>query len=193
MNAIWQKIKADLLHHRIVSLLIICTITVAATLLTLAISTLMNLGAPYDRVFNEVNGAHLWLYFKPGLVNTSDIHRIEALPGVADSTGLQYGYVTQARIHDTQVSVTLRVAPLNEPDVHRLYFLDGRNFLPRAREVVAEKFLETTYKLAVGDKVIITRSDGMDVSLPVVGLAYDAMYDTYRIDQSPYLYVSEDT
>jgi len=193
MNAIWQKIKADLLHHRIVSLLIICTITVAATLLTLAISTLMNLGAPYDRVFNEVNGAHLWLYFKPGLVNTSDIHRIEALPGVANSTGLQYGYVTQARIHDTQVSVTLRVAPLNQPEVHRLYFLDGRNFLPRAREVVAEKFLETTYKLAVGDKVIITRSDGMDVSLPVVGLAYDAMYDTYRIDQSPYLYVSEDT
>jgi putative ABC transport system permease protein len=193
MNAIWQKIKADLFHHRIVSFLIICTITVAATLLTLAISTLMNLGAPYDRVFEQVNGAHLWLYFKPELVNESYIRRIEALPGVETSTGLQYGYVTQARIHDTQVAVTLRVAPLKQPDVHRLYFLEGRNSLPRVKEVVAEKFLDTTYKLAVGERVIITGSDGMDISLPVVGLAYDAMYDTYRIDQAPYLYVSEDT
>ncbi len=193
MNAIWQKIQADLFHHRIVSFLIVCTITVSATLLTLAISTLMNLGAPYDRVFNEINGAHLWLYFKPGLVNTADLHRIEALPGITASTGVQYGYVTQARLHDTQVWVTLRVAPLKQPALHRLYFLEGRNFLPRAKEVVAEKYLQTTYKLAVGEKVIITRSDGMDVSLPVVGLAYDAMYDTYRVDQSPYLYVSEET
>jgi putative ABC transport system permease protein len=193
MNAIWQKIKADLFHHRIVSFLIICTVIVSAALLTLALSTLMNLGAPYDRVFEEVNGAHLWLFFKPGLVNTADIRRIEALPDVVNSTGLQYGYVTQARLHETQVWVTLRVATLKQPDVHRLYFLEGRNFLPRAKEVVAEKFLDTTYKLAIGDQVVITRSDGMDVSLPVVGLAYDAMYDTYRIDQSPYLYVSEET
>jgi putative ABC transport system permease protein len=193
MKAVWQKIQADLLHHQIISFLIICTITVAATLLTLAISTLMNLGAPYDRLFEQVNGAHLWLYFKPGLVNTADLRRIEALPGVANSTGLQYGYLTQVRFDDTQAWVTLRVAPLKQPEVHRLYFLEGRSFLPRAREVVAEKYMRTAYKLAVGEKVVITRSDGIDVSLPVVGLAYDAMYDTYRIDQSPYLYVSEET
>lgn len=193
MNAIWQKIQADLAHHRLVSFLIVCTILVSAALLTLAISTLMNLGAPYDRVFQQVNGAHLWLYFKPGLVNTADIRRIEALPGVAGSTGVQYGYVTQVRFHETKVWVTLRVAPQQPPEVHRLYFLEGRNFLPRAREVVAEKFLKMNYKLAVGEKVTLTRSDGIDVSLPVVGLAYDAMYDTYRADQAPYLYVSEET
>src|SRR3972149_2093251 len=98
MNAIWQKIKADLFHHRLVSILMICTITVAATLLTLALSTLMNLGGPYDRIFEQVDGAHLWLFFKPGLVNSTDLRRIESLPGVAASTDWQYSYLTRARI-----------------------------------------------------------------------------------------------
>jgi len=41
--------------------------------------------------------------------------------------------------------------------------------------------------------ITITRSDGRDVDLPVVGIAYDVMYDTYRSEQAPYLYVSEST
>ena len=45
MKAVWEKIKADLFHHRVVSVLIIGTITIAAALLTLALSTLLNLGA----------------------------------------------------------------------------------------------------------------------------------------------------
>ena len=66
-------------------------------------------------------------------------------------------------------------------------------FLLRPRKSIAEKFLDATYNLTVGETVIITRSDGRDVSLPIVGLAYDVMYDTYRSEQAPYLYVSEST
>jgi putative ABC transport system permease protein len=193
MRAIWEKIQADLLHHRTVAAMVIATITIAAALLTLSISTLMNLGGPYDRVFAEVNGAHLWLYFKPGLINTATVHAIESLPGVAESTGLRYHYVTQARIHGTRVPVTLRVLPEQPPSLNRLYFLAGRGLLPNAKETVAEQFLDTNYNLTVGEAVILTGSNGKEVSLPVVGLAYDVMYDTYRSDQAPSLYVSENT
>jgi putative ABC transport system permease protein len=193
MNAIWEKIKADLFSHRIVSILIVGTITIAATLLTLALSTLLNLGGPYDRLFAEVNGAHLWVFFKPGLINTAELRRIQTLPGIADSTPRQYSYRTQVRIHDARVWVTLRVIPDAPPIINRLYFLDGRNIFSDSKEVVAEKFLDTTYNLATGDTVIITRSDGKDISLPIVGIAYDVMYDTYRSEQAPYLYVSEST
>ena len=193
MSAIWQKIKADLFHHRVVSLLIICTITVAAALLTLAISTLMNLGGPYDRVFEQVNGANLWLYFKPGQVNITDIRQIGSLPGVAGTTDWQYSYVTQARIHDARVLVTLRMLPLEQPSINRLYLLDGRTIFPNAKEIMAEKSIDDTYDMVLGDVVTITRSDGKDVNLPVVGFAYDVMYDVYRGNQSPYLYVNETT
>jgi putative ABC transport system permease protein len=193
MKAIWEKIRADLFHHRVVSFLIISTITIAAALLTLALSTLLNLGGPYDRLFAEQNGAHLWVFFKHGRVNTTDIRQIKAMPGVVDSTPRQYSYLTQVRIHDARVWVTLRVIPDEQPSINRLYLLDGRYIYSGAKEVVAEKFLDTTYNLTVGETVIITGSDGRDVSLPIVGLAYDVMYDTYRSEQSPYLYVSEDT
>jgi putative ABC transport system permease protein len=193
MNAVWEKTKADLFRHWIISVLIIGTITIAAALLTLALSTLLNLGGPYDRLFAEVNGAHLWVFFKPGLVNTAELHRIQTLPGVVDSTPRQYSYRTQARIHDASVWVTLRMVPDEQSAINRLYFLDGRNVFPDSKEVVAEKFLDTTYDLTMGETVIITRSDGRDVSLPIVGFAYDVMYDTYRSEQAPYLYVSEST
>ena len=193
MNAIWQKIKADVFHRRLVSILIICAIAISATLLTLALSTLMNLGGPYDHVFAEMNGAHLWLFFKPGLVNITDVHRIEALPNVAESTGLQYSYVTQARIHDARVWVTLRLIPPEQPAINRYYLLAGRALLPKAKEVMAEKSIIDRYKMVVGETIIITRSDGIDVKLPVVGSVYDVMYDSYRSDQPPYLYLSETT
>src|SRR5512138_957877 len=106
MNAIWEKIRADLFRHRVISILIIGTITIAATLLTLALSTLSNLGEPYDRLFAEVNGAHLWVFFKSGRVNTADIRQIQTLPGVVDSTSRQYSYRTQVGIHDSRVWVT---------------------------------------------------------------------------------------
>lgn len=193
MKAIWEKIKADLFRHRIFSILIIGTITIATTLLTLALSTLLNLGGPYDRLFTEVNGAHLWVFFKSGKVNTTDIRQIRTLPGIADSTPRQYSYRTQVRLHDTRVWVTLRVIPDKQPAINCLYFLDGRYISPGSKEVVAEQFLDTAYNLTVGETVIITRSDGREVSLPIVGLAYDVMYDTYRSEQAPYLYVSEST
>ena len=98
MNAVWQKIVADLFHRRVISILITITITVAAALLTLALSTLMNLSGPYDKLFEELNGAHLWLHFTPGRVSSTDINRIESLPGVLDSTGRQDSYNTQIRV-----------------------------------------------------------------------------------------------
>ncbi len=66
MSAVWQKIVADLLHRRAISLLIITTIITAAALLTLALSTLMNLGGPYDKLFAELNSAHRMAAFHAG-------------------------------------------------------------------------------------------------------------------------------
>lgn len=193
MNAIWEKIKADLLRQRVISALIIGTITIAASLLTLALSTLLNLGGPYDRLFNEMNGAHLWVFFKPGMVNTSDLHRIQTLPGVLESTPRQYSYMTQARIHDARVWVTLRVIPDEQPDINRLYFLDGQYISPDEKEAIVEKALDIAHNLSIGETIIITNSEGKDTSLPIIGLAYDVMYDNYRSEQPPYVYISEST
>ena len=90
MDAILPKIKADITSRPLISFLIVVTIVAASMLLTLALATLMHLNASYDKTFAELNGAHLWLYFKPERIRSRDIERIETLPGVIASTGVQY-------------------------------------------------------------------------------------------------------
>ncbi|MGD8403048.1 MAG: ABC transporter permease [Anaerolineales bacterium] len=193
MGAIWQKIVADLFGRRAISILITITILIASALLTLALSTLMNLGGPYDKLFSELNSAHLWLLFKPERVGLADIHRIESLSGVAASTGRRYSYVTQIRYNNERLAVSLRVEHLERPAVHRLLLTDGHYLSSNVDGVLVERFLVENYKVSVGDHLIITDSTGTEISLPVIGIAYDPMYDTYRSNQPPYVFLSEET
>jgi putative ABC transport system permease protein len=193
MDAIGQKIKADIISRPAVSTLITVTIIASATLLTLALATLLNLGAPYDRTFEELNAAHLWLYFNRDQTRYRDIGQIEALPDVAESTGLQYSVRSRVRIGDTQVWTSLRAMPVDMPSVNQLLIQDGRYLSSHQPEILASKDLRDMYKLSVGDTVSITQLNGKQVDLSVIGLAYNPTWDIYRNSQPPYLYVTEAT
>ncbi|MGC9398509.1 MAG: ABC transporter permease [Anaerolineae bacterium] len=194
MNAVLLKIKADLMSRPLISGLILVTLTAAATLLTLALATLMNLNAPYDQAFEMLNAAHLWLYFDREKVSERDLARIRALPAVAQTTELRYSVVSRVRVHDTRVWTSLRVLPTErQPDVNRVLVREGRYLLPREEELLASVDLDDLYELEIGDTIGVTGQDGREVALPIVGLAFNPMWDTYRNTQPPYLYVSEET
>ncbi len=193
MDAVIQKIKADITSRPAVSALITTTIVAASTLLTLALATLINLSTPYDRSFEELNGAHLWLYFNRERFQLRDVNRIEDLPNVIESTGLQYSVQSRVRIDDNQVWTSLRVVPVEMPAVNRLLVQDGRYLSDRHGEILASKDLKDLQHLAVGDTIGITDSEGKKRDLPVIGLAYNPTWDVYRSTQPPYLYVTEDT
>lgn len=193
MYAILKKAWADIVSRPMISILIIVTVATSATLLTLALATLMNLSAPYDRAFEELNAAHVWIYLDRERVGRRDIERIERLPGVAQSTGLRYYVTTRANLRGNRVPVSLRAIPLEVPGVNRLLLEEGRNLLPRQVELLASTDLDDLYKLSVGETIGLTRADGQKLTLPVIGLAYNPMWDTYRNDQPPYVYVTEET
>jgi putative ABC transport system permease protein len=193
MNAIVEKLKADIAGRPVVSTLILITIIAAATLLTLALATLMNLDAPYDRSFQELNGAHLWLYFERNKIRSRDVQQVESLPGVLESTGLQYSVTSRVRVGNTRIWTSLRVMPVKMPKVNRLLIQEGRYLNARGAEILAGGDLNDVYGLSVGDTVEITRWDGKKLYLPVVGLVYNPTWDIYRNNQPPYLYLMEDT
>lgn len=193
MHAVAQKIKADITSRPVVSILIILTILAASTLLTLALATLMNLSDPYNRSFEELNAAHLWLYFDQDRIRSSDIERIEALPGVLESTGLQYSVPTRARIRDTRVWTILRAMPETMPLVNGLLVQDGRYLTAHQSEILASKDLQDLYHLSTSDTIGVTDSEGRKIDLPVIGLAYNSTWDIYRNSQPPYLYVIDET
>ena len=194
MSAVLQKIKVDLVSRPLISGLILLTITAAATLLTLALATLMNLSAPYDQAFETLNAAHLWLYFDRARVSERDLARIAALPKVAATTGVQYSTETRAYIDDnTRVLVSVRMVPETQPQVNRLLVTEGAYLADQQAEVVAAKDLDDLYTLRAGQAITLTTADGGKEVLPVVGLAYNPMWDTYRNTEPPYLYVNAST
>ena len=193
MNVILQKIKADIASRPLISVLVVVTIVVASALLTLALATLLNLSAPYDKSFEELNAAHLWLHFDRDRIRLRDINRIESLPGVIASTGLQYSLKSRVRLgDDLRVWTSIRSTPEEQPQVNQLLIQQGRYLAPRQTEILASRDLNDLYKLSVNDTVGLTRADGKEIYLPVIGLAYNPTWDTYRNSQPPYLYLNEE-
>jgi len=193
MTAILKKATADILTRPVISLLILITVGSSAMLLTLALATLMNLSAPYERVFSDLDGAHVWLYLERDLVGQHDIDRIESLPEVVNSTGLRYYVNTRADLRGNQVPVGLRVLPEETPDVNRILLREGHQPTHGHLEALASTDLDDLYKLSVGETLGVVDAAGDLVDVPVVGLAYNPTWDTYRSDQPPYVYVDEPT
>ncbi len=191
MDVILQKIKADIASRPLISALIVVTIMAASALLTLALATLMNISTPYDKSFEELNGAHLWLYFNRDRIHLRDARRIEDMPGVVASTDLRYSVRSRVRIGDSRVWTSLRSMPAEMPEVNQLLVQQGRYPESKQSEVLASKDLNDLHKLSVGDTVVVTREDGKEVELSVIGLAYNPMWDTYRSSQPPFLYLDE--
>jgi putative ABC transport system permease protein len=193
MRAVIQKIKADILHRPVMSFLIVATIFASSTLLTLAVATLMHLSDPYDRAFESLNAAHVWLFFDRDATSRRDIERIKTIPGVVASTGLRYAVVNRVELRDNYVWTSLRAIPESKAEVNRLFVQEGTRIRPGRRELLASKDLDDLYNLEVGETITVTGADHASVAMPVVGLAYNPMWDTYRNSQPPYLYVSEET
>jgi putative ABC transport system permease protein len=193
MHAVWLKIKADITSRPLISLLIVITVAVSSALFTLAIITLVNIGTPYDRTFKSLNTAHVWLYFDRDKMSRRDIVRVEALPGIVESTGLQYSVESRVRIDDTRTWVSFRAVPLEPPAVNRLLVQEGLYLSRQQDELLASTDLDDICGLVVGETIGVTREDGKEIDLPIIGLAYNPMWDTYRNSQPPYIYVSEET
>ncbi len=193
MVAVLQKIKADILGRPVLSALITGALATSAMLLTLALATLLNAGAPYDRAFEELNAAHVWLYFDRERVGPRDIARIESLPGVVDSTGLRYSMPNRVYVGSERAWVSIQALPAQQPNVNRLLIQRGRYPEPHKNELLVSRDLAYLYPISVGDVIGLERADGKKVMLHVVGMAYDPMWDIYRSNQPPYVYLSEET
>jgi putative ABC transport system permease protein len=193
MPAILRKITADLFNRRLVSFLVTLTIFASAALLTLTVMTLTNMSSSYERIFNELNGAHLWLYFNRDQVGRPDVTRIEQLPGVVASTGLQVSQVSRVELAAERVFVSVRQIAAQPPQVNRLLITAGRYLSPGDEHgVLIDKRLAEQFRVKPGDTLRISTAAGYR-PVQVIGLALNPTWDTYRTVQPPFLYALDRT
>jgi len=193
MQALLRKVKADLFNRRLATLLVTLTIGVSSALLTLTVTTLSNMSASFERSFEELKGAHLWLYLDRSVTSRADVNRLEELPGVVATTGLQFSQIARAEFGSDKALVSVRQVEAQPPAVNALRITAGRSLSPDdERGVLVDKRLAEQFRLRPGNPIRISTASG-DESLQVIGLAHNPTWDIYRTVQPPYLYVLDKT
>jgi len=61
--AIWYLARADLRGRRLQTGSVVLVVALATVLIGLALAVFGSVQAPYDRLFTQLNGAHLWVYY----------------------------------------------------------------------------------------------------------------------------------
>jgi putative ABC transport system permease protein len=121
------------------------------------------------------------------------VARVEGLPGVVASTGLQVSQVTRIEVGPEKVTVSVRQVDAQPPSVNALLITAGRYLSPDdAHGVLVDKRMAEQFHIQPGDALRISTPSGYK-PLDVVGLAHNATWDIYRTVQPPYLYTLDKT
>src|SRR5687768_8070323 len=121
-RALITKALADLRGNRTQNLLIFMILTAAAATLTLSLVVRASADDPWERAFDEANGAHVtfysWIEDDDGTV--ADLAKIAGLEGVDASDGPFPGFAGASIVIDGgKHSLSVNALPTELPDVSR--------------------------------------------------------------------------
>lgn len=181
MRAMLRKALADLRGHRLQAALIVVMLLAATTALTLAVTVRRGTTQPYERAFEEANGAHIWFFGGQDV----DWGRIAALEGVTGTAGpysvaeseiVTPGLPGLPRINKEGVRLFGMEAL---PEIGRPLVTDGRWLAEGAAgEVVLDRTFARQRRVRPGDQVQVATPGG-PATLEVVGLALNVGYGPY--------------
>lgn len=200
VGALIRTVPADLLRHRVQSLLIVVLLGLATTTLTLGVSVYLATNDPFDRFMRETNGAHLWVTADPGY----DLSSLTTKEGVSTSVGpfSEVDVPLPARTGERQelpdplpVNVTrpemkLLALPATLPSMGQPQVRVGQ-WLSAANEIVLSWMFAEFDHFQIGDEFTIDGANG-PVVFQIVGFAdHPALWDVESDGLSirPYAFV----
>jgi putative ABC transport system permease protein len=171
MRAVVRWIVADLRTHRGQAALVTVVTAVVVMSLVLASALLRDAANPWQRIFKQSNGAHVWLHVRPG-ADTASVTRLGGVTAVAGP----YRAAPVTLVRSTgKVSLELRgVGP--EPSKVAQPVLRSGHWLDPAEPdgIVLESSLARSVWTGSGDHVTIRSADGVSHTVEVVGIADSA-------------------
>jgi putative ABC transport system permease protein len=171
IHALVRKALADLRSRRLQTVLIMLILILATAVLTVSVALLRSdsTNNPWERIFAETNGAHVWFTSSNADVDLAPIARLD---GAAASVGpLPYVWGAFLAHNHGKYGLGLYGTSAVLPLVGRPSVSDG-NWLAVGgeNEMVLDRGLALSLKLNVGDTVVVVTSTGK-ATLHVVGLA----------------------
>ncbi|WP_371591950.1 ABC transporter permease [Streptomyces virginiae] len=177
MRATLRWAHADFRAHRGEALFVVLASAGIIASLLLAGALFGYAANPWQRVFNQSHGAHIWLHTRAG-VDTAALSRVD---GVAALSGPYRTTATTVESRGARVGVTLRATGAEPPETGRPLVTDGRWLTgPDTATggagtgndtVVLEASVARALWAEPGDTVRVTGPDGAPHALEVSGIA----------------------
>jgi putative ABC transport system permease protein len=169
-RALARTAVADLRRHRLQSVLLVVILATATMTMTLAVTINRTSTGPFERLFRETHGAHVWFTAEAGV----DLTTLAALDGVEESGGpFALGSVEMtgpaAGGRDAEFPLDVMALPADRPAMGRPLIEEGR-WLAGPDEVVVVPGMAHFGGLRVGDEISVEGPAGPE-SLRIVGLA----------------------
>ncbi len=170
MSAVIRKILADASRRKLQTAIVALVVFLSSLTGTLALTLLVETDAPFDRAFEQTQGAHLLVTFDSSKVSQAAVESTASLPAVSSSNG-------PWRVAPAAILISggrERLVPVAGRDqaggsVDRISIDSGR-WVEGPGEVVLSRQLADETGLGVGD-TLTAAADSAFPSLRVVGIA----------------------
>src|SRR5262245_32098410 len=124
--AVWYRVYADLRSRRVQTASMLLVVMLSTLLVGLGLVVIGSVQAPFDRLFAQLNGAHLWLVTSSHAPFTKEqLATITHAPNVIATTGLEEQSVGYILLGSNRLSTTLYSFPVQQPAVGRLLLTQG--------------------------------------------------------------------
>src|SRR5258708_14571230 len=122
---IWYRARADLRGRRLQTGSVVLVVALAPVLIGLALAVFGSVQAPFDRLFTQLNGAHLWVYY-PSSPTQGQLNAVIHTPNVAASTELEVATGNASILLASQkFNVYIQSFPTQEPAIGQLLITQG--------------------------------------------------------------------
>ncbi|MBT2388605.1 ABC transporter permease [Streptomyces sp. ISL-1] len=180
MRATLRWAHADLRAHRGQSVFVVLASAGIIASLLLAVALFSYAANPWQRIFTQSQGAHVWLHTRVA----ADMGALSALDGVAGVSGPYRTGQATIESRGVRASVALRAAGTQPPEIARPLVTEGSWLDTRAEGVVLESSLARVLWAEPGDTLTVAGSDGTARNLRVAGVA-EAAEPRYRPGGEP--------
>jgi ABC-type lipoprotein release transport system permease subunit len=191
--AIRFRVRADLRGRRLPAASVVLVVTLATLLIGLALAVFGSIQVPFDRLFTQLNGAHLWVYYLSSPTQ-GQLDAVAHAPNVAATTGLEEATGNAAVLLASQkFGAYLQSFPTQQPAIGQLLITQGNELASDDPDgvIINQPFADAQH-LQVGDPLALVTPQGL-TQVHVRGLSIDVNHVSQSEASQPRIYLSRAT
>ena len=170
--AIRCRVLADLRGRRLAAGSVVLVVALATILIGLALTVFGSVQAPFDRLFTQLNGAHLWVYY-PSAPSQALLDAILRAPNVAASTEIEEAVGAPILISSQKFGAYIQTFPAQQPAIGQLLITQGHGLATSDPDgvVLSQQFADARH-LQAGSALTLVTPQGL-AQVHVRGLSLD--------------------